>query len=190
MTVKLLFTESSAVHSVHDHVSPRAWKGNVYVRNVDLRKCWDLGFHRAEEHLDEASFPSALHMMRGNEGYDMLCLFGKNKMVLVEALTAEERDETKEEGADTPSSAVDVPANIDVNIPLNKLTPHFDDIVNLEEAAIDSEVLVPSPNTLSASNPDNGSIAALTPILPLGGAPPNPWITLSEERGPRTRRKK
>jgi len=44
-----------AVHKDVDHIKPSAWKGNVYVCEVNLQTCWMRGHLKVKEipHLDE-----------------------------------------------------------------------------------------------------------------------------------------
>lgn len=44
-----------AIHKDVDHIKPSAWKGNIYVSEVNLQTCWMQGHLKVKEilHLDE-----------------------------------------------------------------------------------------------------------------------------------------
>lgn len=76
----LLF-DSGGITAAHDHISPRYWKGNVGVRGVSLRNCWERGRVMAEEQLDGTGLDASL-LFRNLEDdpmgtYDMLRPFGR-----------------------------------------------------------------------------------------------------------------
>lgn len=183
LTVKPLFQESTEIRSTHDHVNPRAWRGDVFLRNVDVLECWNLGFHRAEEHLADARFPSPLRMMRESDGFDILCPFGNGKMVLVDGLMADERNETEEEVESVAVPEASENERLQADVPAAELHPDFDDIANAEASAMDADIITPSPSDDPNHFPESNAIA-------LAGAVPDPWISIGEDRGPGTKGKK
>ncbi|KAF7968709.1 hypothetical protein HWV62_29672 [Athelia sp. TMB] len=89
--------DAGDVSSKIDHISPAQWKGNVYVNQVSLLTCWEGGRAIAETELAAAQYPIPFVTMDAGEGYDMLCLFGNHRMVLVDGISEGEREEDDDE---------------------------------------------------------------------------------------------
>lgn len=98
LTLKPLAEQGTEVTKKVDHIKPKSWKGDVHVKNVVLQTSWQEGRRIAEEVLLEFSVASPFALMDAGAGYDMLCPFGENKMVLVDGIIAPgEAEETVEE---------------------------------------------------------------------------------------------
>lgn len=89
--------EAGDISSKLDHISPAQWKGDVCVNSVSLLTCWEGGRAIAETELAAAEYPIPFAMMDAGEGYDMLCVFGNYRMVLVDGITEGEREEDDDE---------------------------------------------------------------------------------------------
>ena len=76
-----------------DHLGPVSWSGDTYVSNVNLETCWQQGMIRATGTLEEAGIAAPFHQMISDGGFDILCPFGNNKIVLIDGLTENEEDE-------------------------------------------------------------------------------------------------
>ena len=98
LSVKPLPKNETKVTSTYDHISPRAWKGNIHVCDVVLSACWSSGRTIAEDVLREAKFNVPFKEMEKLGGFDILSPFGNSKMMLVDGtLAVGEREETEEE---------------------------------------------------------------------------------------------
>jgi len=72
LSVKPLPKNATKVTSAYDHINPRAWKGNVHVRDVVLSACWSSGRSVAEAALREAKFSIPFEEMEKLGGFDIL----------------------------------------------------------------------------------------------------------------------
>jgi hypothetical protein len=98
LTLKPLAEQGIEITKKVDHIKPKSWKGDVRVKNVILQTSWQEGRRIAEEVLLEFSLASPFALMDAGAGYDILCPFGENKMVLVDGIIAPgEAEETIEE---------------------------------------------------------------------------------------------
>jgi hypothetical protein len=88
LTLKPLAEQGIEITKKVDHIKPKSWKGNVHVKNVILQTSWQEGRRIAEEVLLEFSLASPFALMDAGAGYDILCPFGENKMVLVDGIIA------------------------------------------------------------------------------------------------------
>ncbi|KAG6878059.1 hypothetical protein C0992_008678 [Termitomyces sp. T32_za158] len=94
----------------YDHINPASMTGDFKVENIILQSCWQRGHHVAEEILKAAKIMSPFEWMEHSGDYDILCLFGNNKMILVDGLLAGEREETDEEHGDSIDALLQKPA--------------------------------------------------------------------------------
>jgi hypothetical protein len=116
-----------------DHINPKSWTGDVFVKNVVLCSSWQEGRRIAEEQLKEANIENPFHTMDIGDGYDMLCPFRGNKVVLIngsiaageEEETAEERDEANMSNDNIPRSSLSE---------MDEGGPDLDDLVGNQEA--------------------------------------------------------
>jgi hypothetical protein len=83
--------------SKFDHINPESWRGNVYVKDVVILTSWTSGRRLAEQELKVANFPVPFGEMEGSGNIDMLRPFGDGKVVLLNGLSEEERDEDEDE---------------------------------------------------------------------------------------------
>ncbi|KAG6884618.1 hypothetical protein C0992_005991 [Termitomyces sp. T32_za158] len=89
------------ITSQHDHINPASMSGNLKVNSVILRSCWQRGRQYAEKELRAAKIAPPFQSMECSGDFDILCPFGGNRMVLVDGLSAGEREETDEELGDS-----------------------------------------------------------------------------------------
>jgi len=102
ITVKSLEEQGSNLSRKMDHINPKSWKGDTHVGDVILRSCWDEGRRLVEKNLAEAAMECPFQMMEDGDGYNIMCPFGGNKMVLIHGTIADgEREETAEEQDET-----------------------------------------------------------------------------------------
>jgi hypothetical protein len=97
LTTKPLPQNIDDVSSSYDHISPKSWKGDVRVKNVVLSGCWMEGRRLAEEELCEADMVPPFANMELVGGFTTMCPFGNLKMMLVDGISSDEREETEEE---------------------------------------------------------------------------------------------
>lgn len=76
-----------------DHLGPISWSGDMYVSNVNLQTCWQKGIPLAISTLEAAGIAAPFDEMIEAGGFDILCPFGNNKIVLIDGLTEREEDE-------------------------------------------------------------------------------------------------
>jgi len=149
LSVKPLPNDATEISSKYDHINPRSWKGDVRVANVALDGCWSSGRRSAEKSLKEAELTPPFEKMEEDGGFDILCPFGKSKMMLVDGKEAGERDESDEERDDPQPQSTPLPeipgisrapgtlaaddANLDVDD--SDLEPDLDDITGLADAS-------------------------------------------------------
>jgi hypothetical protein len=132
ITVRSLEEQGSNISRKMDHINPKSWKGDTCVRNLILRSSWDEGRRLGERILAAASMGNPFQLMEDGDGYDMMCPFGGNKMVLIHGVivtgeeeeTAEERDEAVSAGDN--NEAVTPPES-------EQFEPDLDDVANGEE---------------------------------------------------------
>ena len=117
-----------------DHINPASWKGDTRVGNVILRSSWDEGRRLAGTNLAAASIDNPFEMMEHGDGYDIMCPFGGNKMVLIDgAIAAGEEEETAEE-RDDMVPIEDVDRNVAEPSESEQFEPDLDDVADAEEA--------------------------------------------------------
>jgi hypothetical protein len=130
LNVKPLKDKNVEITSQYDHLNPSSFTGDLRVSSVVLLGCWNEGRHCAEVELRDAGIEPPFSMMEDDGGYDILCPFGQNKIVLVGELESGECDETDEERDDPTASAV-------VNNPPTDLStneePDVDDLAGAAE---------------------------------------------------------
>ena len=99
LSLPVFSKESSEFTSKADHISPKDWRGNVSVSNVNLHTCWLLGRKKAEDLIpDGEATLSALSC--SHPSLDMLSPFGELMVNL--------RDEDATEEAQHEGSALDI----------------------------------------------------------------------------------
>ena len=114
-----------AIHKDIDHIKPLAWKGNVYVSEVNLQTCWMRGCQKVKEvpHLDEVLKKIEA---QNNPLINILQPFGMD--IIHAAWAAEDYDNTAKDYDTGPGQAVDTAPQ----------PPHVIDM-ELEDAAIEEE---------------------------------------------------
>jgi hypothetical protein len=134
ITVKSLEEQGSNILRKMDHINPKSWKGDTHVGDVILRSCWDEGRRLAEKNLAEAAMECPFQMMEDGDGYDIMCPFGGNKMVLIHGTIADgEREETAEEQDET------VPGDEDDSVAKPPESEQFE--LDLDDLADGEEVI-------------------------------------------------
>ncbi|KAF9536838.1 hypothetical protein CPC08DRAFT_771434 [Agrocybe pediades] len=157
LNIKALPKDSNDISSKFDHISPRSWKGDVDVKNVVVASSWSAGQKMAVKELEEAQFDPSFERMQAAGGYDILCPFGGDKMVLVDGVTAGERDETEEE-VDEPTIVAE---------------PSQSDVTHLSDATPDEPDM------------DDASIVADLTDTATSNAIPEPWINIVDSANSR-----
>lgn len=94
--LKLRPMEAGNISREHNHISPKAWQGDVQVSNVDLRTCWQRGATLAAKELSTCGLSSSFDDMQ-QCGLDVICPFEPGNIVLVGGLTVGEREEDEED---------------------------------------------------------------------------------------------
>lgn len=137
LSVKPLPKNATKVTSTYDHISPRAWKGNIHVCDVVLSACWSSGRTIAEDVLREAKFNVPFEDMEKLGGFDILSPFGNSKMMLVDGtLAVGEREETEEEREGAPDSQPFMADTVSGGFGLEEdLDLDLDDVMGEEEVA-------------------------------------------------------
>ncbi|KAF7970084.1 hypothetical protein HWV62_25070 [Athelia sp. TMB] len=135
ITVKALEEQGQDISRKLDHITPRSWTGDVHVKNIILRSCWQEGRGIAEAELSEFAIKIPFSNMETVGGFDILCPFGGNNLVLVKgAIDAGEAEETEEERdevlASSPSTAQPTAVTNDED-----MVPDIEDIAGADEAA-------------------------------------------------------
>lgn len=146
LTLKSLREQGAEISKKLDHIKPKSWRGDVYVKNLVLRSAWQEGRRISDDDLKEAQIPSPFAMMDAGDGYDILCPFGGQKMVLIDGVivvgeaeeTLEEQDNvlvpnSNLESAETPDSSpvslVDLPSQF----------PDLDDLAAAEDVPVEKK---------------------------------------------------
>jgi hypothetical protein len=90
LTLPAISREAGEITSKADHISPKDWRGDVGVANVNLHTCWLLGRKRAVELIPEAEplMNALVANQVASKRVDMLSPFGQ--------LLVNQRDETQE----------------------------------------------------------------------------------------------
>ncbi|KAI0058140.1 hypothetical protein BV25DRAFT_1862304, partial [Artomyces pyxidatus] len=139
--VKALDEQGSEISSKLDHLSPRSWKGDVKVGNVIPFSSWRAGRIRADNILRDFALTSPFAQMEADLGYDILCPFGRDAMVLADGtLETGEEEETEEEASDAsgsvgqPSSESGIHDGGQIPQRDEDSLPDLDDLANIEEA--------------------------------------------------------
>lgn len=68
-----------------DHINPRSWIGNVYIKGVDTKTYWIKGRWMAERELSAAGWEAPFNAMEIEGQTNIYCPFGKNIKVLLDA---------------------------------------------------------------------------------------------------------
>lgn len=97
LKIKPLNSYEAKITSKYDHLNPAAFTGDLRVSSVILLGSWNEGRRLAEQGLRSFGVEPPFERMETEGGFDMLCPFGKGKMVLVGGLELGEQDETEEE---------------------------------------------------------------------------------------------
>ncbi|KIM34749.1 hypothetical protein M413DRAFT_22994 [Hebeloma cylindrosporum] len=121
------------ISSKYDHLNPRSWKGDVHVNQVVLVGSWNEGCRVAEEQLKAGGVDPLFIRMQREGGYGILCPFGNYKVVLVDGLQADERDEGEDE-RDVPAIIGDNSAPV-AEGDIESLQPDLDDLAGIVEAS-------------------------------------------------------
>lgn len=103
-----------------DHLGTASWSGDTYVSNVNLRTCWQQGMLIATSTLESAGITAPFDNMTEAGGFDILCPFGDNKIVLIDGLKDHEEDEVLPEEEELHS-------NITTEAPTADLQPDLED---------------------------------------------------------------
>ena len=115
-----------ALHKDVDHIKPSAWKGNVYVSEVNLQTCWMRGCQKVKEVpcLDEIlkKIEAA-----NNPSINILQPFGID--IVHAAWAADDYDDTAEDYDTSSGQAIET---------VPQLLPHVID-TELENAAMEEE---------------------------------------------------
>lgn len=140
------------ISSKYDHLNPRSWKGDVCVNQVVLVGSWNEGRRVAEEELEVGGVDSPFIRMQQEGGYGILRPFGNNKVVLVDGLRGDERDEGEDER--------DVPAVIGDDAPVVEddaegLQPDLDDLAGIVEASNLMDECTPGPSPFVSIDPND-----------------------------------
>lgn len=106
ISIRSLEEQKDDISKKLDHINPRSWKGDVRVCNVIPRSCWDKGRRMAEKTLSEASITCPFAAMDDGDGFDILCPFGGQQVVLVEGIIhlGEEEETGRERRGDSPTN--------------------------------------------------------------------------------------
>lgn len=143
--LKLRPMEAGTVSRTYDHITPSLWTGDLNVSNVSLRACWQRGATIASEELASCGITDSFRQMHQN-GLDMLCPFHPERTVLLQGLTAGEREEDEEERdlpivleADTSttenttgrSEGID----LDSEVTAEELEPDLEDVINSDPSS-------------------------------------------------------
>ncbi|KAF7792170.1 hypothetical protein EIP86_003200 [Pleurotus ostreatoroseus] len=98
LKIKPLKGQGSDISKSMDHITPKVWKGDVYVRSVVLLTSWQEGRRQAEAALEKAAISAPFDDMDQAGGYDIFCPFGSNRMILINGRIDNcERDEDEDE---------------------------------------------------------------------------------------------
>ncbi|TFK45706.1 hypothetical protein OE88DRAFT_1639531 [Heliocybe sulcata] len=100
----------SSVSRKYDHINPASWKGDVSLSKVVLLTSWQLGKQDAIEELGECSETPPFEGMESSGGYDILCPFGNDRLVLIGGINTGEREEDDEERDEPTADIGDAPA--------------------------------------------------------------------------------
>jgi len=165
------------ISNKYDHLNPRSWKGDVRVNQVVLVGSWNEGRRVAEEELRVGEVDAPFIRMQQEGGYGILCPFGNNKVVLVDGLRSDERDEGEDErdipatiGDDTPAAADDIEG----------LEPDLDDLAGIVEASNLAGENAPAPSPFVSIDPNDPTSKKVhkASVLRLYSSP----LTITESR--------
>jgi hypothetical protein len=134
ITVRSLEEQGNDISKKLDHINPRSWTGDVYVKNVILRSCWQEGRQLAKVTLQEASIDSPFHEMDIGDGFDMLCPFGGGRLVLINGAIVPGEEEETEEEQDKISPAVGPSGSASTDTDEAAMAPDLDDLAGYEDA--------------------------------------------------------
>lgn len=99
LTLKAWREQAGDLSARVDHINPASWGGDARVRGVVLLTCWEEGRRIATAELKCAGYDVPFQGMDSGFGYDLLCPFGENNMVLLGHPTEGEREDDDEEVA-------------------------------------------------------------------------------------------
>ncbi|KAG6818758.1 hypothetical protein H0H93_002077, partial [Arthromyces matolae] len=137
-------SDADSISSKYDHLNPKTMKGDLSVSSVVLSGCWAAGRACAEQELMAGDVDPPFEGMETEGGFDILCPFGKNRIVLVQGvIDSGERNETEEEHDISPLPSDDANPNDDTHVgPTSELNedvePDLDDLVG--QTNTDSEL--------------------------------------------------
>lgn len=152
LKVKHIHNDDLEITSKYDHLNPAAFTGNLNVSSVVLLSSWNEGRRIAENDLQTFGHTAPFAKMEQEGGYDILCPFGKGKIILVGGLQFGERDETEEE-FDYP--AAPVAGDILTTEPLDsEIEPDLDDLAGVADI---SAATTKSPLAYIPINSDDSS---------------------------------
>ncbi|KAK0467600.1 hypothetical protein IW261DRAFT_1612940 [Armillaria novae-zelandiae] len=98
LKIQTLQNQGSEISRRMDHLNPRSWEGDVMLQNVTLLRCWKEGRYQAEKDLEASNLSPPFESMEEVGGFDILCPFGNQKIILVDgALSVGELDEAEDE---------------------------------------------------------------------------------------------
>ncbi|KAJ7572582.1 hypothetical protein C8J56DRAFT_807090, partial [Mycena floridula] len=127
------------VSSKYDHLNPASWRGGVHVRNASCLSAWQQGRKQAESILEAANIACPFEMMEERGGFDILCPFGNDRMVLVNGLNDGEEDETEEEQSQYQPPPTDT-SSAGVNMSACPDSESFDLEPDIEDLALDAKI--------------------------------------------------
>jgi len=134
LTLKPLSDDPESVSSKHNHINPRSWKGDVKVAKVSLSGSWKEGRRKAEAILEDAHIEVPFRKMELDGGFDILCPFGRNKMVLVDGKIDSAEEEETEEEIDTPAPPEVIEPSAPLPLDALNLEPDLDDLLGTAES--------------------------------------------------------
>ena len=111
--------EVGEISSVVDHISPKDWRGDATVANVNLHTCWLLGCRQAVEHLPEAGPVFDQLLADDSANTDILSPFGT---LLVNQRDGGEQDLEDPEWADDPSESLPLHPTEDLDVTVHAHT--------------------------------------------------------------------
>ncbi len=123
-------SSSSASHK-HDHINPASWLGDTSVANVSLQTCWILGRKQAIDDLSDAGITHSFDEMERTGGFDILCPFGENKILLLHTSASEINEPDDAEPDDATATLVSDDLNPSIG---NGVTPETATLVPFEDA--------------------------------------------------------
>lgn len=135
LTVRTLEEQGSDISRNMDHINPKSWVGNVLVRGISLKNCWEEGRAVGENDLEEAFITSPFSRMDDGEGFDIMAPFGSNRVILINGRTTGEDEEAADElePQSTPPTPNETPSPAAPSSS-EEFEPDLDDLADTEEA--------------------------------------------------------